>query len=218
MWAPGPKSIFTITPSCTDCSSFMPRERLTAFSDGVIAIIITIMVLELKVPHGDDWPALLGLWPIFLSYVLSFIYIAIYWNNHHHLLFACDRVNGAILWANMHLLFWLSLIPFATGWLGENEFAKLPAAVYGASLLMPAIAWKILQRAILASEGGQSLLAKALSSDLKGTASPLLYACAIAIAFIAPWISCAIYAGVAVLWLIPDRRIEDAIGRSRREP
>jgi uncharacterized membrane protein len=189
----------------------MPRERLTAFSDGVIAIIITIMVLELKIPHGDDWAALLTLSPVFLSYILSFVYIAIYWNNHHHLLFTCKKVNGPILWANMNLLFWLSLIPFATGWMGENKFAKLPTALYGASLLLPAIAWYILQLTILRNEGEQSLLARALGSDVKGKISPALYLAAIVLAFVSPWISCAIYVGVALMWLIPDRRIEDAI-------
>ena len=186
---------------------------MTAFSDGVIAIIITIMVLELKVPHGDDWAALATLVPVFLSYVLSFLYIAIYWNNHHHLLFTSKKVTGPTLWANMNLLFWLSLIPFATGWMGENEFAALPTALYGASLFMPALAWYILQLAILRNEGEHSLLARALGGDLKGKISPALYLAAIALAFVSPWISCAIYAGVALMWLIPDRRIEDAIAK-----
>ena len=189
----------------------MGRDRLTAFSDGVIAVIITIMVLELKVPHGTDWDALRGQAPIFLSYVLSFVYVAIYWNNHHHLLHTVARVSGPILWANNHLLFWISLVPFATGWMGENHFAPLPTAVYGVSLLMPALAWSLLQKAITRKHGMESVLAKALGADLKGKISPVLYVVAIALAFVSPWISLAIYALVAVMWLIPDRRIEHAI-------
>ena len=189
----------------------MRRDRLTAFSDGVIAIIITIMVLELHVPHGTDWRALAGLVPIFLSYVLSFTYVAIYWNNHHHLLHTVARVRGPILWANNHLLFWLSLVPFTTGWMGENHFAPLPTAVYGGSLLTPAIAWYLLQRAIIRTHGTASVLAKALGHDVKGKISPLLYLLAIALAFVSPWISVAIYAVVAMIWLVPDRRIEHAI-------
>jgi uncharacterized membrane protein len=181
------------------------------FSDGVIAIIITIMVLELKVPHGADWEALRKLLPVFLSYVLSFTYIAIYWNNHHHLLHTCKRVNGAILWANTHLLFWLSLIPFATAWLGENHVASLPTALYGVALLMPAIAYYVLQTAIVRVNGAGSSLAKALGADVKGKISPLLYLAGIALAFVAPWLSIALYALVALIWLIPDRRIEKAI-------
>jgi uncharacterized membrane protein len=184
------------------------KERLAAFSDGVIAIIITIMVLELKVPHGDDWSALAKLWPVFLSYVLSFAYIAIYWNNHHHLLHTFKHVNGSILWANTHLLFWLSLIPFATGWMGENNFAKLPTAVYGAALLLPAVAYCVLQLAIIKSEGLSSVLAKAIGNDVKGKISPVLYIAAIGLAFFKPWISCVIYGFVALMWFIPDRRIE----------
>jgi uncharacterized membrane protein len=184
------------------------KERLAAFSDGVIAIIITIMVLELKVPHGDDWSALAKLWPVFLSYVLSFAYIAIYWNNHHHLLHTFKHVNGSILWANTHLLFWLSLIPFATGWMGENNFAKLPTAVYGAALLLPAVAYYVLQLAIIKSEGLSSVLAKAIGNDVKGKISPVLYIAAIGLAFFKPWISCVIYGFVALMWFIPDRRIE----------
>src|SRR6266446_3788489 len=183
----------------------MGRDRLTAFSDGVIAIIITIMVLELKVPHGADWEALCGLIPVFLSYVLSFVYVAIYWNNHHHLLHTVARVNGLILWANMHLLFWLSLTPFATGWMGENNFAPLPTAVYGVALLMPALAWYLLQKAITRTHGRQSTLAKALGRDIKGKISPICYIAAIVLAFISPWISLAIYTVVAVMWFIPDR-------------
>lgn len=191
----------------------MPKERLTAFSDGVVAIIITIMVLELKVPHEAEWSALAGLAPVFASYVLSFIYIGIYWNNHHHLLYTCTRVNGAILWANLHLLFWLSLIPFATGWLGENHFASQPTALYGGTLLMPAIAYYLLQRAIIALEGAKSPLQRALGSDVKGKISPVLYLAAIALSFAAPWAAQAIYVLVALMWLVPDRRIEHALRR-----
>ncbi len=189
----------------------MNKERLTAFSDGVIAIIITIMVLELKAPHGDDWMALTKLVPTFLSYVLSFLYIAIYWNNHHHLMHASPRVNGAILWANMHLLFWLSLIPFATAWMGENHYSRLPTALYGVALLMPAIAYHLLQIAIIGLHGREGALAKALGRDLKGKISPLLYLVALALAFFEPRLSQAIYAAVALAWLIPDRRIENAL-------
>lgn len=189
----------------------MSKERLAAFSDGVIAIIITIMVLELKVPHGTDWSSLFSLWPIFLSYVLSFIYIAIYWNNHHHLLHTFKQVNGRILWANMHLLFWLSLIPFTTGWMGENNFAKLPTATYGVALFMPALAYYLLQLAILKSEG--SILAKAIGSDWKGKVSPVLYLLGIGLSFFESWIGCAIYTLVALMWLIPDKRIERLMHR-----
>jgi uncharacterized membrane protein len=189
----------------------MQPERLRGFSDGVIAIIITIMVLELKVPHGADWEALRNLLPVFLSYVLSFTYIAIYWNNHHHLLHTATRVNGAILWANTHLLFWLSLIPFATAWLGENHVAPLPTALYGVALLMPAIAYYFLQTAIVRVNGADSSLAKALGADVKGKLSPLLYVIGIALAFVSPWLSIAMYTLVALIWLIPDRRIEKAI-------
>ena len=189
----------------------MKKERLLAFSDGVIAIIITIMVLELKVPHGAEWAALTKLVPVFLSYVLSFIYIAIYWNNHHHLMHTVTRVNGLILWANTHLLFWISLIPFATGWMGENHFAPLPTAVYGAALLMPALAYYLLQMAIMRTQGANSSLAKLLGNDVKGKISPVLYVTAIALAFVSPWISCGIYVLVALMWLIPDSRIEKAI-------
>jgi len=189
----------------------MQKERLTAFSDGVIAIIITIMVLELKVPHGAEFAALAKVAPVFASYVLSFLYVAIYWNNHHHLLQATERVNGAILWANMHLLFWLSLIPFATAWMGENQFAQLPTALYGVALLMPAIAYYLLQMAIVKVHGSASALAKALGSDIKGKISPALYAIAILAAFVVPMVSHAIYVLVALMWLIPDRRIERAL-------
>jgi uncharacterized membrane protein len=189
----------------------MPKERLTAFSDGVVAILITIMVLELKVPHGAEWSALAPLAPVFATYVLSFIYLGIYWNNHHHLMHTCVRVNGVILWANLHLLFWLSLIPFTTGWLDENHFAPQPTALYGVSLLMPAIAYYLLQKAIIAEQGRESALQRALGSDYKGRISPFIYLAAIALAFVAPWMSLALYVGVALMWLIPDRRIERAM-------
>jgi uncharacterized membrane protein len=189
----------------------LPKERLAAFSDGVLAIIITIMVLELKVPHSADWSALTTLVPVFLTYVLSFVYIAIYWNNHHHLMHTVERVNGTILWANMHLLFWLSLLPFATGWMGENHFAQLPTALYGVALLMPAIAYYVLQITIIRHQGARGTLAKALGSDFKGRVSPILYLAAIGLAFVLPWTSHAIYVLVALMWLVPDRRIESAI-------
>jgi uncharacterized membrane protein len=186
----------------------MGSNRLEAFSDGVIAIIITIMVLELKVPHGAAWADLQALWPVLLSYVLSFIYVGIYWNNHHHLLHLCKRVNGSILWANLHLLFWLSLTPFATGWLGENHFAPLPAALYGGVLLMAAIAYWLLQQVIMASQGQRSELKTALGSDWKGRASPLVYLVAIPLASVQPWWAMGLYALVALVWLVPDARIE----------
>jgi uncharacterized membrane protein len=186
----------------------MPKERLTAFSDGVIAIIITIMVLELRAPHGPGLDALQPLVPVFLSYVLSFVYVGIYWNNHHHMVHTVTAVNGAILWANLHLLFWLSLFPFATGWMGENHFAPLPTALYGLVLLMAAIAYYVLQRAIIEAQGAESLLRRAIGRDWKGKLSPLLYVTAIVAARWAPWISEAIFVGAAVIWLIPDRRIE----------
>jgi uncharacterized membrane protein len=186
----------------------MNKERMVYFSDAVIAIIITIMVLELKVPHGAEWSALVKLTPVFLSYVLSFIYLAIYWNNHHHLLLMASRVDAAILWANMHLMFWLSLIPFATGWMGENQFARLPTALYGLALLMPAIAFYLLQRAIIRLDGPTSKLARALGNDIKGKSTMAAYTIAIGIAFVLPWIAHAMYVVVALVWLIPDRRIE----------
>jgi uncharacterized membrane protein len=189
----------------------MGKERLAAFSDGVLAIIITIMVLELKIPHGAGWPALAGVAPHFVSYVLSFIYIAIYWNNHHHLLHTVSRVDGLILWANANLLFWLSLIPASTAWLGENFPASVPTAVYGIVLLMPAIAYVLLQRAILHRQGRQSMLAHAIGIDLKGKLSPFFYLAAIGFAFVAPWVSIALYALVAAIWLVPDRRIENLV-------
>jgi uncharacterized membrane protein len=189
----------------------MSPDRLKAFSDGVVAIIITIMVLELKVPHGADWPDLTGLAPVFLSYVLSFVYVAIYWNNHHHLLHTSKMVDSAILWANMNLLFWLSLIPFATGWMGENHFAPLPTALYGVALLMPAIAYYLLQRAIIHRHGSEGVLAQALGTNFKGKISPVLYLVGIGAAFVATWISHLIYVLVALMWLLPDRRIESAL-------
>jgi uncharacterized membrane protein len=187
----------------------MGKARLEAFSDGVLAIIITIMVLELRVPHGSDWLSLQPLLPVFLSYVLSFVYIGIYWNNHHHMLHTVKRVNGSILWANLHLLFWLSLVPFVTGWMGENHFAALPTALYGVVLFMAATAYFVLQHCIIAAHGGQdSLLAKAVENDRKGKVSQLLYAIAIPVAFWNQWIADGLYVLVAVIWLIPDRRIE----------
>jgi uncharacterized membrane protein len=184
------------------------KERLTAFSDGVIAIIITIMVLELKVPAGSDWTALAGMLPFFLSYALSFLYVAIYWNNHHHMLHTVRRVNGLILWANTHLLFWLSLTPIATEWLGQHYQAAVPAAVYGGLLLLCGAAYYILQQTILRSEGHNSTLATAVGSDIKGKASIGLYASAIGLAFVSPAIAEVIYTLVAVMWFVPDRRIE----------
>lgn len=189
----------------------MGKGRLEAFSDGVLAIIITIMVLELKVPHGDDLAALAPLLPVFLSYLLSFVYVGIYWNNHHHLLHAAHGVTGAVLWANLHLLFWLSLIPFVTGWMGENHFSALPTALYGGVLLMAAIAYFILQWAILRGDGTASVLAQALGRDWKGKLSPVIYIVAIPAAFFAEWVSDALYVLVALIWLVPDRRIERAL-------
>ena len=192
----------------------MGKDRLAAFSDGVIAIIITIMVLELKMPHGADWATLAGLRPHFLSYALSFIYLAIYWNNHHHMLHTVTRVDGLILWANSNLLFWLSLIPVATAWLGENYPAPVPTAVYGITLLMPAIAYVLLQYAIIHRQGRHSVLATAVGSDFKGKLSPLLYVAGIGLAFVYPPASVAFYVLVAAIWLVPDRRIENVIGES----
>jgi TMEM175 potassium channel family protein len=189
----------------------MGKSRLEAFSDGVIAIIITIMVLELKVPHGEEPEALVPLWPAFLSYVLSFVYVGIYWNNHHHMLHAGSRVTGPMLWANLHFLFWLSLFPFATGWMGENHFAPVPSALYGVVLLMAAIAYRVLQQSIIAAEGPDSVLKRAVGRDWKGKLSPLCYVFAIGAAFGTQWVAQAIYVAVALLWLIPDRRIEHAL-------
>ena len=189
----------------------MNKNRLEAFSDGVLAIIITIMVLEIKVPHGEDFSDLLVLFPKFLSYILSFIYVGIYWNNHHHLLQSLTKVNGKILWANLHLLFWLSLIPVSTGWMGEHNFAKAAITLYGVILFMAAVAFWFLQNIIIASEGQHSLLAKALGKNLKGKSSNVLYLAAIVISFFNQWIAAAIYVIVALIWLIPDVRIEKVI-------
>jgi uncharacterized membrane protein len=189
----------------------MPKNRLEAFSDGVIAIIITIMVLEMKVPHGTDFEALRPLLPIFLSYVLSFVYIGIYWNNHHHLVHTVQQVSAPIMWANLHLLFWQSLIPFVTGWMGENHFGALPTALYGVVMLMTAIAYLILQAAILAKQGRGSLLAGAIGRDWKGKISLVCYVIAIVVSFVNQWLADALYVLVAMIWLIPDRRIERAL-------
>jgi TMEM175 potassium channel family protein len=191
------------------------KSRLEAFSDGVLAIIITIMVLEMKVPHGASLDTLRPLLPIFLSYVLSFLYVGIYWNNHHHMLHASTKVSGRVLWANLHLLFWLSLFPFATGWLGENHFAALPSALYGGVLLAAAIAYWLLQQAIIATQGEGSVLKRAVGSDWKGKLSPLLYVCGILLTFYATWMSQAIYVAAALLWLVPDRRIERSLVQDR---
>jgi uncharacterized membrane protein len=192
----------------------MGKARLEAFSDGVIAILITIMVLELKIPHIADWPALRSLLPIFLSYVLSFVFLGIYWNNHHHLLQATKQVDGRVLWANLHLLFWLSLIPFTTGWMGENHFAASPVALYGTVLLLAAVAYFFLTRALIALHGRESALAIALGRDYKGKISVVIYVAAIALAFVNSWFACALYVLVAVMWLLPDRRIEKTLRRS----
>ena len=189
----------------------MGKGRCEAFSDGVLAIIITIMVLEMKVPHGETLAALQPLLPVFLSYLLSFVYVGIYWNNHHHLLQAATRVTGPILWANLHLLFWLSLFPFATGWMGENHFAAVPTALYGAVLFMAAVAYWVLQHFIIRSQGADSVLCQAIGRDRKGKLSPISYAVAIGLSFCAPWLGQLIYVGVALLWLVPDRRIEHAL-------
>ena len=189
----------------------MEKDRVQAFSDGVIAILITIMVLELRIPHGSDASDLRPLVPVFLTYVLSFVNLGIYWNNHHHLLSATRRVNGVVLWANLHLLFWLSLFPFFTGWMGENHFAALPTAAYGGVLLMASIAYYILKTVIIAAQGADSTLAAALGSDTKGKISPAIYAAAIPLAFVNRWVSVALYVVVSLMWLVPDRRIESRI-------
>ena len=189
----------------------MSKNRLEAFSDGVIAIIITIMVLEMKVPHSADPESLRPLLPVFLSYLLSFVHIGIYWNNHHHLLQAVHRVDGGTLWANLYLLFWLSLVPFATGWMGENHFASYPVALYGSILLMAGIAYYILERRLIASQGKDSSLAKAVGNDVKGILSALIYMVAVATAFPWPMVACSLYVLVALLWFIPDRRIEKTL-------
>jgi uncharacterized membrane protein len=186
----------------------MPKNRLEAFSDGVIAILITIMVLELRLPHGDNWEALRSMTPVFVTYALSFIYLAIYWNNHHHMLHATHGVNGPILWANNHLLFWLSLVPFVTNWMGENHNAPVPTAAYGVVLVMAALSYTLLQWAIVAHQGRESDLARAVGADWKGKTSLVMYLAAIPMAFVNQWISDALYVAVALIWFVPDRRIE----------
>ena len=193
----------------------MGKNRLEAFSDGVIAIIITIMVLEMKIPHGDSVGTLAPLLPVFMSYVLSFVYVGIYWNNHHHMLHACTRVTGGMLWANLHRLFWLSLFPFVTGWMGENHFAPVPSALYGGVLLAAAFAYLILQQTIIASQGSESPLKAAISGDWKGKLSPVLYLCAIISTFLWLWVAQALYVVAAILWLVPDRRIEKSLHGDR---
>jgi uncharacterized membrane protein len=192
----------------------MKTDRMEAFSDGVVAILITIMVLELKIPQASNRAALRPLLPIFLTYVLSFVNLGIYWNNHHHMLQATERVNGVILWANLHLLFWLSLFPFFTGWMGENHFATLPTAAYGGVLLLAGIAYVLLQTAIVAEQGPRSVLAAALGRDVKGKISPVLYAVAIPLAFVDRWIAIGLYVVVALMWFVPDRRLEARIDRA----
>ena len=189
----------------------MTTGRMEAFSDGVIAILITVMVLELRIPHGTSWAALRPSAPVLLTYLMSFTYLGIYWNNHHHMLQATTRVTGLILWANLHLLFWLSLTPFTTAWLGENHFAATPAACYGIVLLIAALAYYGLQTAIIRDQGSGSVVAAAVGPDLKGKVSPLLYAAGIGLSFVNRWLAVAIYAGVALMWLIPDRRLERTI-------
>jgi uncharacterized membrane protein len=191
----------------------MGKNRLEAFSDGVLAIIITIMVLEMKVPHGDEMETLAPLGPVFMSYVLSFIYLGIYWNNHHHMLHATSRVTGGVLWANLHLLFWLSLFPFTTGWMGENHFAALPTALYGCVLMAAAIAYWILQQSIISSQGAGSRLREAIGADWKGKLSPVLYALGIFTAFWWHWVAIALYVFVALMWLVPDSRIEKTLNK-----
>jgi uncharacterized membrane protein len=193
----------------------MNRDRLTAFTDGVLAIIVTIMVLELKPPHGATLADLVRLWPVFLSYVLSFIYVAIYWNNHHHFFQLVERVNGAVLWANLHLLFWLSLIPFTTAWMGENQFAPTPTALYGVSLLMAAVAWLVMEVVIFRAQGADGALHRALGRDLKGKLSPFLYVAGVVLAYVDTRLSGLCYAGAALMWLIPDRRVEDQVRAAR---
>lgn len=195
----------------------MTKSRLEAFSDGVLAIVITIMVLEMKVPHDPSLDALKPIFPVFLSYILSFIYVGIYWNNHHHLFQAVKTIKGGVLWANLHLLFWLSLVPFASGWMGENHFAALPTALYGAVLLGAAVAYSIMVRILLRHHGGESVLARAIGSDLKGNLSMLSYVVGLALAFVQPWMAWAIYILIAIVWLIPDRRIERTLDADHRE-
>jgi uncharacterized membrane protein len=189
----------------------MSTGRMEAFSDGVLAIVITVMVLELPTPHGTTWSALHDALPVLLTYVLSFVYLGIYWSNHHHMLQATDRVNGLILWANLHLLFWLSLVPFTTAWMGENQFAATPVAAYGIVLLAAALAYYALQKAIIRDQGAGSPLAAAVGRDWKGHLSPLLYAAAVGLSFVDRWLAVAIYVGVALMWLVPDRRVERTI-------
>jgi uncharacterized membrane protein len=191
----------------------MSKGRLEAFSDGVIAILITIMVLELKVPRTPDLEALRPVLPVLLTYVMSFVFLGIYWNNHHHMLQATERINGTILWANLHLLFWLSLVPFVTGWMGENHFAPLPTAMYGVVLFLSSVAWALLQSAIVGQQGPGSRLAAAVGNDVKGRLSTAVYAVAIPLAFVRQWISAALYILVALMWLVPDRRIESQLDR-----
>ncbi|MBZ2209077.1 TMEM175 family protein [Massilia soli] len=193
----------------------MGKNRLEAFSDGVIAIIITIMVLELKVPHAADLQALAPLWPVFLSYILSFIYVGIYWNNHHHLMHSVQAISGRVLWANLHLLFWLSLIPFVSGWMGENHFATLPVAAYGLVLFMCSVAYDVLVRS-LSRQQENTMLAEAIGSDRKGILSVVLYLSGVALSFVHPWIGFAVYAGAAVVWLIPDSRLERRLSEEHR--
>jgi len=194
-----------------DREEFVGKTRLEAFSDGVLAIVITIMVLEMKVPHGESLETLSPLIPVFLSYVLSFVYVGIYWNNHHHMLHTLTRVSGGVLWANLHLLFWLSLLPFATGWMGENHFGAMPTALYGVVLLAAAIAYWVLQQTIIGTQGEGSALKAAVGRDWKGKASPVLYILGIASTFVSPWLAQLVYVLVAVMWLVPDRRIERAL-------
>jgi len=195
----------------TRATASMTKARLEAFSDGVIAILITIMVLELRVPHGTDWTALQPLLPVFLTYALSFVYLGIYWNNHHHMFHLVDKINGKIMWANLHLLFWLSLTPFVTGWMGENHLAPLPTAAYGAVMLLAAIAYTVLQATIIRHQGAHSRLGAAVRGDMKGKVSALMYAAAIPLAFVDEWICDALYVAVALIWLVPDSRIEARI-------
>lgn len=191
----------------------MGKNRLEAFSDGVIAIIITIMVLELKVPHDSSLAALAALWPVFLSYVLSFVYVGIYWNNHHHFYHVVRHVDGRVLWANLHLLFWLSLLPFVTGWMGENHMAALPVALYGVVLLMSALAWYVMQRTLLCVPGNREVLLHALGRDRKGRLSPLFYLLGIGLSFYSSWLGAAVYGLLALWWLVPDRRMEQAVSQ-----
>jgi uncharacterized membrane protein len=188
-------------------------DRLEAFSDAVVAILITILVLELRVPHGTELSSLRPLWPVFLTYVLSFVNLGIYWNNHHHMLRATERINGGVLWANLHLLFWLSLFPFATGWMGENHFATVPTAFYGVVLLCAAIAYYVLQSVILAEQGPDSALRRAIGRDVKGKVSPAVYAAGIGLAFVNRWLGLALYVVVTLMWLVPDRRLEPTLQR-----